>query len=55
MEAFVTALQGQVSASTIFATLAPLATWVGGLILVAIAIHFLRRSVSGAGKGKARI
>jgi hypothetical protein len=55
MEAFVTALTTAVSATTIFAALAPLAPWIGTLILVSVALYFLRRSVSGAGKGKAKI
>lgn len=55
MQAFVTALMDEVTATTIFTTIAPLAPWIGALILVSLAIYFLRRSVKGAGKGKATV
>lgn len=55
MDTFVTALSTAVTPTTIFAQLAELGAWVGSLIVVSIGLHFLRRSVSGAGKGKAKI
>lgn len=54
-EGFVTALTGSVNVADLFGAITPLVPWVGGLIVFSLSIHFVRRSISGASKGKARI
>jgi hypothetical protein len=54
MEAVITALTAIVTPTAIWAVVASLATFVGALVLVSLGLHFLRRSVNGASKGKAK-
>lgn len=54
MEAVITALTTAVNATSIYGVLALLVPFVGAMVLVALGIHFLRRGVKGAAKGKAR-
>jgi len=55
MDAFVTELTTDVTSAAIWAEVAKLAPFVTTLILVSIALYFLRRVVRGAGKAKAKI
>lgn len=55
MDAFVTALSTALSASNLWGALTPIAPLIGVLVVFALSVYFVRRAVSGAGKGKARI
>lgn len=55
MEAFVTALQTNVTATALWSNLAPAAPIVGVGILVGFGYMVLRRSVKGIGRGKGAI
>lgn len=54
MDAVVTAITGSVTPTAIWGQLAMVAVFVGSMILVSLGIHFLRRTVSGASKAKAK-
>lgn len=55
MEAFMTALTGAVTAAGLWGVLSSIVPFVGVMILFALGVHFIRRGISGAAKGKARI
>jgi hypothetical protein len=55
MQAFVTALTENVTATSLWGALAPAAAIVGVGILVGFGYTVLRRAVSGIGKGKGRL
>lgn len=55
MTDFVTALSSALTPTALWAALTPLAALVGVVVIFALSVHFVRRMVSGVGKGKARI
>lgn len=55
MESVVTALQGILTTNAMFTNLASLIPVVGGVLIFAFTYRIIRRIVSGAQKGKARI
>lgn len=55
MESVVTALQGILTTDTMFTNLANLIPVVGGVLIFAFTYRIIRRIISGANKGKARI
>lgn len=55
MEAFFTALTTALSPAALWGALTPVAPLIGVLVVFALSVYFVRRMVSGAGKGKARI
>ena len=55
MQAFVTELTTDVTATALWSSLAPAAAIVGVGILVGFGYTVLRRSVSGIGKGKGKL
>lgn len=55
MEGVVTALQGAVNTSNMFSTLADLMPVVGGVLVFAFSYRMIRKVITGAAKGKARI
>lgn len=54
MEAVISALTTGVTSSVMFGTLAEIMPFVITLIPFALGLHFLRKLVSGAGKGKVK-
>jgi len=54
MDTVVTALTTVITPAAIWSIVASLAVFIGGLVLVALSLHFLRRGVNGASKGKAK-
>lgn len=55
MEAVVTAITAGVTPAVVFGQIATVAPIVVGALLVGYGLTFLRRSVGGAAKGKAKI
>lgn len=55
MNAFITALTSEIDAEALWGVLTSIVPFVGVVLLFAIAVHFIRRGVSGAAKGKAKI
>lgn len=55
MSGLVTALQGVLSADQMFTNLTSLIPVVGGVLIFAFTYRIIRRMISGASKGKARI
>jgi hypothetical protein len=55
MDGFITAMVAEVTSAELFGVLTSLVPWVGTMILFALAVHFIRKSVKGAGSGKAKI
>lgn len=55
MSSVVTALQGVLTTETMFTNLAQLVSVVGGVLIFAFTYRIIKRIVSGAQKGKARI
>lgn len=55
MEAFITALTASINAGALWGVLAQIVPFVGVLVLFALGVHFIRRGISGAAKGKAKI
>lgn len=55
MESVVTALQGILTTDAMFTNLAKLIPVVGGVLIFAFTYRIIRRIISGANKGKARI
>lgn len=55
MEGLVTALQNIITTDNFFSTLSSLIPIIGGALLFAFAYRVVRRIVSGAQKGKAKI
>lgn len=55
MEAFMTALLAAVNAGALWGVLAGIVPFIGVLVLFALGVHFIRRGVSGAAKGKAKL
>lgn len=55
MEAFMTALTTEIDATALWGVLAGIVPFVGVLVLFALGVHFIRRGVSGAAKGKAKL
>lgn len=55
MADLVTALQGILSSSTMFTNLTALIPVVGGVLVFAFTYRIVRKMISGASKGKARI
>lgn len=55
MENVATALQSAISTNTMFSNLATLIPVVGGVLIFAFTYRIVRRIVSGANKGKAKI
>lgn len=55
MQAVVSALQTAITTDTMFTNLASLIGVVGGVLIFAFTYRIVRRIVSGAQKGKARI
>lgn len=55
MGGFVTSLATDVDAAGIWGAIAPIAPLIGVAVLVGVGVTFLRRVVSGLGKGKAKI
>ena len=53
--ALVTALTSAINMDTLLGGLTAFIPWVGGIVLFAFIYRVLRRSVSGASKGKAKI
>lgn len=54
MEAIVTALNTGITSDTLFGTVAELMPWVITLTIASLGLHFLRKLIQGAGKGKVR-
>lgn len=52
---FITALVAEVTAVKLFGVLTPLVPWIGTMLLFALGVYFIRKSVKGAGSGKAKI
>lgn len=55
MESVVTALQTAVSTTNMFSTLADLIPVVGGVLVFAFSYRMIKKIITGASKGKARI
>lgn len=55
MSSVVTALQGILTTDAMFTNLAALIPVVGGVLIFAFTYRIVRKIVSGAGKGKAKI
>lgn len=55
MESVVTALQSILTTDAMFTNLATLIPVVGGVLIFAFTYRIVRKIVSGAGKGKAKI
>lgn len=55
MQSVVTALQSAISTDSMFTNLGTLIPVVGGVLIFAFTYRIIRRIVSGAQKGKARI
>lgn len=55
MSGLVTALQGVLNADQMFTNLTSLIPVVGGVLIFAFTYRIIRRMISGASKGKARI
>lgn len=55
MSDLITALQGQISASTMLSTLTDFIPVIGGVLVFSFTYRVLRKVISGAAKGKARI
>ena len=55
MEGLVSALQNILTTDNFFSTLSSFAPLIGGVLLFAFAYRIVRRIVSGAQKGKAKI
>lgn len=55
MSAVVTALQSAITTDTMFTNLALLIPVIGGVLIFAFTYRIIRRIVSGAQKGKARV
>lgn len=54
MDAALTAITTVVSPAAIWAVIAGLAGFIGAMVIVSLGLHFLRKTVSGAAKGKAK-
>lgn len=52
---FVTALTTALTPAALWAAITPLASLVAVVVVFALSINFLRKLVSGVGKGKAKI
>lgn len=55
MSDFVTALTSALTPAALWGSLAPLAALIGVVVIFALSVHFVRRMVSGVGRGKAKI
>lgn len=55
MTEFITSLSGTVTSSSLWGEIAPVAGFVGAMILFAFGYHIIRKQVNGAPKGKAKI
>lgn len=55
MADFVTALTTALTPAALWAALTPLAALIGSVVIFALSVYFVRRMISGVGKGKARI
>lgn len=55
MAEFMTALTAAVNAEALWGVLASIVPFIGVLVLFALGVHFIRRGVSGAAKGKAKL
>lgn len=55
MSALVTAIQGILSSDQMFANLTALIPAVGGVLVFAFTYRIIRKMISGASRGKARI
>lgn len=55
MSSVVTALQGILTTDAMFTNLASLIPVVGGVLIFAFTYRIVRKIISGAGKGKAKI
>lgn len=55
MEGVITALQGAVNTTNMFSTLANLIPVIGGVLVFAFSYRMIKKIISGAAKGKARI
>lgn len=55
MSALVTALEGILDSTAMFANLTALIPAVGGVLVFAFTYRIIKRMISGASKGKARI
>ena len=54
MDSIVTKLNTGVSSSTLFGTVESLMPWVITLIIACLGLHFLRKLIKGASKGKVK-
>lgn len=54
MTEIVTALNAGITSDTLFGTVADLMPWVITLTIASLGLHFLRRLIIGASKGKVR-
>ncbi|MDD6224163.1 MAG: hypothetical protein PUB18_04090 [bacterium] len=54
MTEIVTALNAGITSDTLFGTVADLMPWVITLTIASLGLHFLRKLVKGAAKGKVR-
>lgn len=55
MSSFINGLSTSIESSALWNVLTPVATIVGVMILFALGVRFLRRSIKGAQNGKAKI
>lgn len=55
MEGVVTALSSAINTTTMFSTLADLIPVVGGVLIFAFSYRMIKKVITGAAKGKARI
>lgn len=55
MEGVITALGNHINTATMFSTLADLIPVVGGVLVFAFSYRMIKKVISGAAKGKARI
>lgn len=54
MSEIVSALNTGITSETLFGTVADLMPWVITLTIASLGLHFLRKLIKGAGKGKVR-
>lgn len=55
MDTFTTALETSVTSAALWGALTPLTGLITVALLFSVAVYFLRRGVSGLGRGKAKI
>ena len=55
IDALVAALQSAINMETLLSGLTKFIPWIGGIVLFAFVYRILKKTVSGASKGKARI